>query len=110
MDQNPPAVSASIHSPERWAHLRFSVVGPLLAAPPSRGQLHGRLRALADQAWQHPLSGEWVHFGVSTIERWYYRALRAKQDPVGVLRRKVRSDAGRFTAIAAALAEKIVAQ
>jgi transposase InsO family protein len=110
MDPNPPAVSSSIHSPERWAHLRFSVVGPLLAAPPPHGQLHGRLRALADQAWQHPLSGEWVHFGVSTIERWYYRALRAKQDPVGVLRRKVRSDAGRFTAIAAALAEKIVAQ
>jgi putative transposase len=110
MDPNLTAVSSSVHSPERWAHLRFSVVGPLLASPPTRGQLHGRLRALADQAWRHPTSGAWVHFGVSTIERWYYRALQAKQDPVGALRRQVRVDAGRFTAIASVLAEKITAQ
>jgi len=51
-----------------------------------------------------------VHFGVSTIERWYYRALRAKQDPVGVLRRQVRADAGAFPAMPAALGEKLVAQ
>jgi hypothetical protein len=69
-----------------------------------------RLRALADQSWRHPTSGAWVHFGVSTIERWYYRALRAKQDPVGVLQRRVRQDAGGFRAIAAALAEKLTAQ
>jgi len=110
MDPNLTTVSPSVHSPERWAHLRFSVVGPLLASPPPRGQLHGRLRALADQAWRHPTSGAWVHFGVSTIERWYYRALQAKQDPVGALRRQVRMDAGGFTAIAPALAEKLTAQ
>jgi len=110
MDQNHPATATPISSPERWAHLRFSVVGPLLASPPSRGQLHERLRALADQSWRHPTSGEWVHFGVSTIERWYYRALRAKQDPVGVLRRRIRADAGAFTAMASALGEKLVAQ
>lgn len=109
MDPN-LTVSPSVHSPERWAHLRFGVVGPLLASPPTRGQLHGRLRALADQAWRHPTSGEWVHFGVSTIERWYYLALQAKHDPVGALRRRVRGDAGGFTAIASALAEKITAQ
>jgi transposase InsO family protein len=103
-------LSSSLHSPARWAHLRFSVVGPLLASPPGKGQLHERLRALADQAWRHPSSGEWVHFGVSTIERWYYRALGAKQDPVGVLRRQVRRDAGAFPAMPAALGEKLVAQ
>ena len=110
MDPNPPATSAPISSPERWAHLRFSVVGPLLASPPAQGQLHARLRALADQAWRHPTSGQWVHFGVSTIERWYYRALRAKQDPVGALRRQVRRDAGAFTAMPAALGAQLVAQ
>jgi putative transposase len=60
MDPTSLTAPVSVHSPERWAHLRFSVVGPLLASPPSRGQLHGRLRALADQAWRHPSSGEWV--------------------------------------------------
>lgn len=110
MDPTSLTAPVSVHSPERWAHLRFSVVGPLLASPPSRGQLHGRLRALADQAWRHPSSGAWVHFGVSTIERWYYRALQAKQDPVGALRRQVRGDAGRFTAMANAVAEKLTAQ
>jgi transposase InsO family protein len=110
MDPNPTTRSVSLNSPERWAHLRFSVVGPLLASPPTRGQLHGRLRSLADQSWRHPGSGEWVHFGVSTIERWYYRALQAKQDPVGVLRRKVRGDCGKFTAMAKAVAEKLTEQ
>jgi putative transposase len=109
MDPNPSA-SSSVSSHQRWAHLRFSVVGPLLASPPAPGQLRVRLRALADQSWRHPASGEWVHFGVSTIERWYYCALRAKQDPVGVLQRRVRKDAGAFRAIAAALAEKLTAQ
>lgn len=110
MDSQPAPTTPSLFPPARWAHLRFSVVGPLLASPPARGELHGRLRALADQAWRHPTSGQWVHFGVSTIERWYYRALRAKQDPVEVLRRKVRADAGRFPALPASLAEKLIAQ
>jgi len=35
-----------------------------------------------------------VHFGVSTLERWYYQALKAGEDPVGALRRRVRRDAG----------------
>ena len=29
-----------------------------------------------------------MRFGFSTIERWYYRALKERSDPVGVLRRK----------------------
>jgi len=110
MDSKPALTTPSLFPPARWAHLRFSVVGPLLASPPARGELHGRLRALADQAWRHPTNGQWVHFGVSTIERWYYRALRAKQDPVEVLRRKVRADAGGFPALPAPLAEKLIAQ
>lgn len=102
--------SSSVSPHQRWAHLRFSVVGPLLASPPGPRQLHARLRALADQSWRHPASGEWVHFGVSTIERWYYQALQAKQDPVTVLQRRVRKDSGSFPAMPPALADKLTAQ
>ncbi|MGH8142880.1 MAG: IS481 family transposase [Steroidobacteraceae bacterium] len=82
----------SVH--ERWAHLRFSVIGQLLAAPPRSGQLQGELKALAARTWQHPISGEPVRFALSTLERWLHRARRERRDPVGVLRRKVRADAG----------------
>lgn len=73
---------------ERWAHLRFSVIGQLLAAPPPKGELQAALRALSLRTWQHPTTGEPVRFGFSTIERWYYRALNERSDPVRVLRRK----------------------
>ena len=29
---------------ERWAHLRFSVIGQLLAAPPAKGELKAAIR------------------------------------------------------------------
>ena len=35
-----------------------------------------------------------VRFSASTIERWYYRARAAHQDPVGALRARPRTDAG----------------
>lgn len=84
--------SSSVH--EHWARLRFSVIGQLLAAPPSKGALRTELKQLASRTWQHPLTGEPVRFGLSTIEAWYYRARRERRDPLGVLRRKVRADAG----------------
>ncbi len=87
---------------ERWAHLRFSVIGQLLAAPPPKGELRAALRALAERSWVHPSSGEPVRFGVSTIERWYYRALKERVDPVGSLRRKIRADAGQQIALSEA--------
>lgn len=89
-------MSASKHdSPhQRWAHLRFSVIGQLLAAPPPKGALRAEIKALAARTWQHPISGEPVRFGASTIERWLIRARRERRDPVAVLRRKVRADAG----------------
>ncbi len=84
---------------ERWAHFRFSVIGPLLAAPPSHGQLQAQLQELAVKKWRHPVSGDWVVFGRSTIERWYYKALRAKAGPVEALKRKIRSDQGRHPSV-----------
>jgi hypothetical protein len=60
-----------------------------LAAPPAKGELKAAIEALAGRTWQHPTTGEPVRFGFSTIEHWYYRALKERTDPVGVLRRKV---------------------
>lgn len=79
---------------QRWARLRFSIIGPLLAAPPPRGELQAKLRSLAAQTWTHPTTSESVRFGFSTLERWYYRCRDELRDPIGVLRRKVRTDAG----------------
>ena len=95
---------------ELWARLRFSVIGHLLAAPPRRGQLQRELKALAARTWQHPVSGKPVRFGLSTIERWLRRARRENRDPLGVLRRKVRSDAGTQDSVRLAVRETLRAQ
>jgi putative transposase len=100
----------SSRSHERWAHFRFSVIGPLLAAPPSRGQLQGQLKELAAKKWRHPITGAWIVFGLSTIERWYYKALHAKDGPVDVLKRKIRSDHGQHPAVGPKLAELLAGQ
>jgi transposase InsO family protein len=91
-----PMSSPSTH--DRWARFRFLIVGPLLAAPPARAQLRPELVRLARTPRPHPITGELICFGVSTIERWYYQA-RAATDPIAVLRRKPRLDRGRFVAI-----------
>jgi transposase InsO family protein len=95
---------------ERWANLRFSVVGPLLAAPPQRGELHGELERLAAKQWRHPVTDEPTRFGLKTIQHWYYQARNAPADPVGTLRKKPRKDQGRQTAISDALKQAIHAQ
>ena len=87
----PPAQNTE--DPDRWARLRFAIIGPLLAAPPPAGQLQQALRALSAKAWKHPVSGMMVRFSVPTLERWYYAA-RCAQDPVAALRRQRRHDAG----------------
>ena len=98
---------ATHSSSERWAHFRFAVVGPLLAAPPANGHLKGELERLAAKTWQHPIGNQPVQFSFATIERWFYRARRAHQDPVGILQRKQRADAGRSRRLSSALAEII---
>lgn len=102
--------SADVPSPERWASFRFSVIGPLLAAPPARGELRARLLQLASQKWRHPVGGHWMCLGRSTIERWYYTAVRQARDPVRALRRKARCDRGQQPAVPARLREQIVLQ
>ena len=43
---------------DRWARLRFAIIGPLLAAPPQPGELHKALERLA------------AHFGASAKTRF----------------------------------------
>ncbi|MGA2693702.1 MAG: DDE-type integrase/transposase/recombinase [Opitutaceae bacterium] len=100
-----PNEPSSPRSQERWAQLRFSVVGVLLAAPPGRGELKTELQKLAGRRWRHPIRGEWVWFGRSTIERWYYAARREKMDPVKALQRKIRSDHGQQPKVPGAMME-----
>jgi putative transposase len=94
---------------DRWARLRFAIIGPLLAAPPGPRQLHEALRTLAAKSWRHPVSGLEVHFGVSTIERWYYAA-RRQSDPVAALRNRLRRDIGRFPSLSAVAIETLRTQ
>lgn len=77
-----------------WAQLRFSIIGNLLSRPPSKGELQKELKILASRHYRHPKEDRWITFGVSTLERWYYKALNA-EDPIEALTRKVRSDAGK---------------
>ncbi|MGK2908164.1 MAG: DDE-type integrase/transposase/recombinase [Desulfuromonadales bacterium] len=85
-----------------WSQLRFSIIGGLLARPPKSGKLGEEIKLLSSRCYRHPQKDEWISFGASTIERWYYRALKST-DPVGALDRKVRADAGKAQAMSAEL-------
>jgi hypothetical protein len=97
-------------SREQWARFRFSVIGPLLAAPPNRGELQQQLKSLAAKKWDHPITGQRVQFGLSTIERWFYTARNEKKDPVQALRRKIRSDQGRHPSLTPKFRELLINQ
>jgi len=87
---------------DRWARLRFAIVGPLLAAPPEPGELRELITVLATKRWRHPVTGDDVQFGRSTIERWFYKARKAAHDPVDTLRNRQRpSGAGALLSPAA---------
>jgi len=91
-------MSSKTQSPvDKWALFRFSVVGGLLAKPPTKGELRKELSILARQSYLHPVDNHLTGFHFSTIESWYYRAKNA-QDPIIALGRKVRSDIGKSIA------------
>jgi putative transposase len=98
------------HERDRWARLRFSIIGPLLAAPPARGELRAALAALSAKTWRHPSSDLPIRFATSTIERWYYAARAAHQDPVAALKTRVRVDCGQQRGLAPALIAALAAQ
>lgn len=89
-----------------WARLRFAIVGPLLAAPPPRGELQAELARLAEKTWRHPTTAAPVRFGQSTIERWLYAA-RVSRDPVAALGRTPRRDAGAQPSLSLALRQLV---
>jgi putative transposase len=95
---------------DRWARLRFSIVGPLLAAPPESGELHRALAELSAKTWRHPTTGLPVTFGLSTIERWFHAARRAAIDPVTALKTRVRADSGQQRVLSAIVIETLTAQ
>ena len=94
---------------DRWARLRFSIIGPLLAAPPAPRELHSALRLLAAKTWRHPISGLDIVFGVSTLERWYYAA-RSASDPVAALKNRLRGDVCRFPSLTVRVIETLTTQ
>ena len=77
--------------------------------PPPARELRGALRRLAEKTWRHPVSGLDVHFGLSTLERWYYAA-RRKPDPVAALQNRLRRDIGGFPSLSATAIETLRAQ
>lgn len=52
--------------PDRWARLRFAIIGPLLAAPPARGEVGKALKQLSLKSWRHP-------------EKIYRRSIRSQR-------------------------------
>jgi putative transposase len=92
-----------------WARFRFSVVGSLLSSPPAQGALKTAVYFLAAKTWTHPVTRRDVQFSAVTIERWYYKARRDRDDPVGVLRRAVRKDRGKIS-LAPAITERLFLQ
>ncbi len=93
----------------RWARLRFSIIGPLLASPPLPGELSQRIKALAETTWQHPTTREVLRYSAKTIERMYYAA-RGEADPFRALERKVPKHAGTHKAVSEALEKAIEKQ
>lgn len=94
---------------DRWARFRFSVVGPLLSSPPVNGTLRESLIALSKKQWNHPITGRWVSFTFSTIERWFYQA-RKENNPITALRTKRREDAGKSRQLSTPLKQAIQIQ
>lgn len=95
---------------QRWAQFRFSVIGELLSCPPPQGELQQAISQLAQKSYRHPIdSNRLIRFGPSTIERWYYKAKTAS-DPIAVLGRKIRSDAGVRWSMPEALLQALKAQ
>jgi transposase InsO family protein len=91
---------------DRWARLRFAIVGPLLAMPPKSGELRAALRELAQKTWLHPRTAEAVRFGYSTLEKWLYAA-RKSDDPVQALRERPRGTAGKTKSLSALAIETL---
>jgi transposase InsO family protein len=77
----------------RWAEFRLSIIGPLLASPPSQGETRERIEELAKKTYENPVTEMAQNISFATIERWYYLA-RGADSPVNELIKKSRGDKG----------------
>lgn len=93
----------------RWARLRHSIVGQLLASPPAAGELWAKIVEVSEREWKHPTRDEMVRYSPKTIESWYYAA-RSEDDPLRALERKVPKHAGTHPSISERLATVIAEQ
>jgi transposase InsO family protein len=99
-----------IPSNRRWAEFRFSVVGGLLASPPKNGNLQEELKILSQKLWKHPTTKQMTTFGFSTIENWYYQSRNERDNPVEILKTKIRSDKNRFKSVSEQVKEALRVQ
>ena len=80
---------------DRWARLRFAVVGALLASPPPAGRLRAELERLADREWDHPSGSGPVllrkpfrfHLAVDTLPSGCLSTVNRLSSSLGCLRR-----------------------
>jgi transposase InsO family protein len=93
----------------RWARLRLSIIGTLLASPSISGELGEQIIELSRRSWRHPTTDEAICFSAKTIERWYYAA-RSASDPFRALERKVPKHAGTHPSVSPAVATGITQQ
>lgn len=93
----------------QWARLRFEIIGSLLASPPKPRELSSRLEELVSKEYAHPVTGRPLHFGKSTVERWYYE-VRDAEDPLKALMRKSHALAGKHPCIGVFLAAAVAEQ
>ncbi len=94
---------------DRWAQLRFVIIGPLLVVPPHSGELQSQLELFAAKTWPHPGTGADTTFSVSTLQRWYYAARKAA-DPVAALKNRLRSDTARTPSLSQTVIDALVVQ
>jgi putative transposase len=83
---------------------------PFASCSSQPGRAPGAAQELSSQKWHHPITGQRVQFGLSTIERWFYTARNEKKDPVQALRRKIRSDQGRHPSLTPKFRELLINQ
>ena len=77
---------------QQVAQFRAEIIGALVHRALDRGQLQQELRRLSEQTFRPPGAPRSQHFGVSTLQRWYYRY--KKQGLAGLVPR-LRKDRGR---------------
>jgi putative transposase len=96
---------------ERWAQMRFSVVGRLLAAPPPAGELRAEIEKLAAQEWRHPITGAPIPLQLLVCRALVLPKPQATQrSGAGLAPQSASSNAGQQIAMSDAVRQALLAQ